>query len=227
MVKMKLSKLDSLITRLYPDLQNLRRDLHRDPELSWKEYRTTNKIRDFLRQQGYSDFHQPLDTGLVTETQWESGRPAIALRADIDALPIADAKTTPYASQNAGVSHACGHDVHTAVMCGVAAVLQQLGGEMGINARFLFQPAEEPIPSGAPQFIKKGVLDGIDHILGMHVEPELKLGQVSVTEGWVNAQSIRLEWQFLGEGGHSARPQQTANPIDAASMLMSRMQSLA
>jgi len=156
----------------------------------------------------------------VAELPSRSGHPTVALRADIDALPVPDEKDVPYRSQNEGICHACGHDVHTAVMCGVAALLNRLETPLPVNVRFLFQPAEEPIPSGAPRFIEAGVLEGVDSIWGLHMEPSLPLGTVGLTRGWVNAQSIRLEWKLRGSGGHSARPHLTANPITAGAALL-------
>lgn len=215
-----LRQVKQLIEEQFGELIEFRRSLHREPEVAWKEFRTTEKIISFLTKQGIKTISRPLDTGVVAELPSRTGLPTIALRADIDALPIRDEKNVPYQSRNEGICHACGHDVHTAVMCGVAAVLNRLKTPLPVNVRFLFQPAEEPIPSGAPRFMEAGVLEGVESIWGLHVEPSLPLATVGLTDGWVNARSIRLEWKLRGSGGHSARPHLTANPISAGAALL-------
>lgn len=221
------NSVEKLIRTLYPETVALRRDLHRHPEIGFREQRTTGKIGEFLRGHGLTDIRQPLETGLIADLVSVPDEPFIALRADIDALPLADEKTVSYRSQNAGRCHACGHDVHTAIMCGVAAAWQRITEKPPLNVRFIFQPAEEPIPSGAPRMIEAGALRKVDAMLGLHVDPELPLGSIDLTDGWVNAQSIRLDWTIEGPGGHSARPRLTADPIRAATALMRRAYELA
>lgn len=211
---------ENLIENIFPILVTFRRELHREPELSWNEFKTTEKIIQFLRHFRYERFFRPLSTGVVTDAVSSPNLPCLVLRADIDALPIQDEKEVEYRSHIAGISHACGHDIHSTVVCGVAAVLSEVRQKLPVNVRFIFQPAEEPIPSGAPRMIDKGVLEGVQHALAMHVEPSLPLGTVSVTEGWVNAQSIKLEWEIHGSGGHSARPHLATDPLRAAVQLI-------
>ncbi len=148
------------------------------------------------------------------------------MRADIDALSIADLKEVPYRSQNPGVCHACGHDVHTAVLCGIAAVLLKQPWPIPVNVRLLFQPAEEPIPSGAPLMLEKDVLKNIQTIWSLHVEPSLSLGTIGLTAGWVNAQSNKLEWELVGKSAHSARPHLGNNPIIAGQKIIYSLQEL-
>ncbi len=209
-----------LVRNIFPQLVEFRRDLHSNPELAWNEFETTARIIRFLESHGYKNIRRPLETGCVADLIVGPDLPTIAFRADIDALPIPDEKQTDYRSQNEGVSHSCGHDIHTAVLCGIAALLPALRNEMTVNFRAIFQPAEEPIPSGAPKMIETGILDGIQTAWAMHVDPRLPLGSVSLTEGWVNARSIRLEWRLLGSGGHSARPHQADDPLWAGTQLI-------
>lgn len=197
-----------------------REDLHRHPELSWQEYRTTLKIKELLAEYGIKDFSMPLPTGVIAEMVFTPGAPFVLLRADIDALPLQDEKETPYRSQNAGVCHACGHDAHTAVMAGVALALKTSGAILPFNLRFVFQPAEEPIPSGAPRMIEAGVLERVRYALGLHMEPRLPLGSIALTPGWINMQSVRLDLVLEGPGGHSARPHETADLLWLASRII-------
>jgi len=205
---------------LAPMLKAFREDLHRYPELSWKEFNTTEKIHDALSKAGYSDLKRPLETGLIVDYVVDPEKPYVLMRADIDALPIQDLKKVDYASQNVGVCHACAHDVHTTVMLGVALAVQQLQPQLKTNLRFVFQPAEEPIPSGAPEMVKAGVMEGVSHALGLHMEPSLPVGQVTLAPGFINMQSIRLDLTLEGNGGHSARPHETADLLWVASRII-------
>jgi len=223
----KLGNIEDLLKGIFPKLVELRRNLHMFPELAWKEHRTTEKIVQFLEGMGFTDIQKPLETGLYSDLIQSPDLNMVALRADIDALPIADEKDVAYRSRHDGVCHACGHDVHTAVVCGVAAVLSHLKANLPVNVRFLFQPAEEPIPTGAPKFIEKGVLEGVNEVWGLHMEPALPLGTVNLTEGWVNAQNVRLKWEIQGKGGHSARPHQAIDPLWAGVRLVDQAYQLA
>ncbi|NOX36725.1 MAG: amidohydrolase [Calditrichaeota bacterium] len=210
----------SVIKKLLPDLKRFREDLHQHPELSWQEFRTTEKIIEFLKKFGIEEFHRPIETGGWVDFVFQEDAPFIMLRADIDALPLQDSKTVPYRSKNPGVCHACGHDVHTTIMVGVAAAIHQLQLILPHNIRVVFQPAEEPIPAGAPKFMEHGVLNGVKYALSQHVDPRLPLGIISLTSGWVNMQSVRLDLKLKGAGGHSARPFETADLIWLASRLV-------
>ena len=221
-----IKRADQFIDEILPELVRFRRDLHRHPEVAWEERRTTEQIIRFLESNKFAKISCPLATGLFCDFDGGAHQPLLAIRADIDALAIPDAKQVEYRSQNPGKSHACGHDVHTAVVCGVAKTVQQFSRYMPVNVRFVFQPAEEPIPSGAPKMIEAGVLNGVQAMFGMHVESRLPLGTIALTEGWVNAQSIRLDWEILGKGGHSARPEEAIDPITAGVELIHRARVL-
>lgn len=209
-----------ILKELSPLLRTFREDLHRNPELSWKEFRTTDKIYEALSSAGYSLLSRPLETGVVADYIVDSDKPFILMRADIDALPIQDQKDVSYASQITGVCHACAHDVHTTVMLGVALAVQRLQPKLNANLRFVFQPAEEPIPSGAPEMVKTGVMEGVSHALGLHMEPSLPVGHVTLAPGFINMQSIRLDLTLKGAGGHSARPHETADLLWIASRII-------
>ncbi len=212
--------LEPHLRALLPRLVQFRKALHAHPELSWKEFKTTERIEQFLKEHGIASFHRPTPTGGWVDLIFRPGAPFLLLRADIDALPIADTKTISYRSQHQGVCHACGHDAHTATMAGVAILLHRITQKPACNVRVVFQPAEETIPAGAPGMIEKGVLDGVRAALAMHVDPRIELGTISLTPGWVNMQSIRLEVTLQGPGGHSARPYETADLLWLASRMV-------
>jgi amidohydrolase len=218
-----ISKIREKLNEIIPQLIEFRRVLHREPELAWQEFATTEKIINYLSNHEISRIRRPLPTGLVVDIRNGKSSNFIGLRADIDALAIPDQKKVNYASEHAGISHACGHDVHTVVMAGVAVMLRKFKSLLPLNVRIIFQPAEEPIPSGAPKMISHGVLSNLETIWAMHVEPALPLGTVCLTKGWVNRQTIGLNWKITGKGGHSARPEQTINPIQACSSLINEI----
>jgi amidohydrolase len=194
-----------------------------EPEIGWEEFKTTEKIIQFLSDYKYEGYYRPLPTGLVVDFIAKPQNDFIALKADIDALRVRDQKQVKYRSKSPVVSHACGHDVHTSILCGIAALILELKLELQKNLRLIFQPAEEPIPSGAPKMIDAGVLKNVKMMWGMHVEPSIPLGKISLTEGWVNAHTVRLTWEIQGKGGHSAYPGLTRNPILAASGLIEKV----
>jgi amidohydrolase len=217
-------KLSKIIDEVYPGLVSLRRSLHQEPEIGFQEFQTTQKIIRLLNSLGRMEITQPLSTGLVANLRFSEHLPWIAIRADIDALELTDLKQVSYCSQRPGICHACGHDVHTAILCGIAAVLLREEWQVPVNVRLIFQPAEEPIPSGAPLMIEKGVLDEIQTVWSMHVEPLLPLGTVGLSAGWVSAQSNKLEWKLIGKSAHSAHPHLGYNPILAGQRIIQLLQ---
>lgn len=216
----EINEVQSVVADLFPILVNFRETLHRNPELSWEEFETTRRIETLLRDHGVENIRKPLETGLVVDFHYNDAAPVLMLRADIDALPIRDKKTVPYRSQNDGVCHACGHDAHTATMVGVALALQKLQPGLPHNVRIVFQPAEEPIPSGAPEMIKAGVLENVRAVLGLHMEPRMPLGTLGLASGWINMESDRLDLHLSGSGGHSARPNEAADLLWMASRII-------
>lgn len=201
-----------------------RRELHQNPELSLQEVATTARIRDWLQSGGLTLLPYDLKTGLVAEVG--SGDKVIALRADIDALPIEEATGLPYRSQNQGVMHACGHDIHTSVMLGAALLLKEREAELPGRVRILFQPAEENF-GGAKTLIRAGALEEVSAIFGMHNEPGLPVGEFATRGGAFYANVDRFVFKVTGKGAHAARPHEGRDAILLASQLVTVLQSVA
>ena len=199
-----------------------RRELHQYPELSLQEVDTTARIRDWLQSGGISLLPYELKTGAVAEVG--SGNKVIALRADIDALPIEEAASVPFRSLNAGVMHACGHDIHTSVILGAALLLKQREAQLAGRVRILFQPAEESF-GGAKTLIRAGVLEGVSAIFGMHNEPGLSVGEFATRGGAFYANVDRFVFKVTGKGAHAARPHEGKDAILLASQLVTLLQS--
>lgn len=196
-----------------PELIELRRALHAHPELGYAEYRTTELIHSQLRAMGLRPEAFPSGTGAICDLG--EGDLAVALRADIDALPIQDTKSVPYRSQVDGVAHACGHDAHAAALLGAAGALASVADGLGGRVRLLFQPAEEQLPGGAVEAVKIGALDGISAIFALHCDPRLDVGTVGLRTGPITAACDKVEVRLSGPGGHTARPQLTADLVYA------------
>ncbi len=198
------------------ELVALRRDLHAHPELSCQEVRTTAAVADRLRQSGLTPRLLPGGVGVLCDVGSGSG-PVRALRADLDALPLPDCKDVPYRSTVAEVTHACGHDVHTAAVLGAGLVLADLaatGRRIG-RVRLIFQPAEEALPAGALAVIAADGLDEVERILALHCDPRLTVGQIGLRVGPITAASDHVTVRLTGAGGHSARPQLTGDLVHA------------
>lgn len=216
-----LSLIDDWLARNGERLVGIRRDLHAHPEVGWQERRTTQRLEAALGAAGLTTRRLPRGTGLLVDI---GDRPRLAIRADIDALPIADAKSVPYRSLVAGTAHACGHDVHTTIAAGVALLAARLHG-LGLlptGIRVVFQPAEEVMPGGALEVIAAGGLDGIEQILGVHCDPTLPVGVVGLAAGPITAASDHVEVRLHGPGGHTARPHLTADLVSALAAVVSQ-----
>ncbi|MFF7123750.1 amidohydrolase [Streptomyces sp. NPDC008240] len=214
---------------LHAELVAFRRDLHMHPELGNQEFRTTAAIKERLERAGLRPRVLATGTGLICDIGLPEGHqlaagerpaiPLIALRADIDALPIPDTKTDcPYRSTVPDRAHACGHDVHTSVVLGAGLVLADLyaKGLLSRPVRLLFQPAEEVMPGGALGAIEDGVLDGVGRILAVHCDPKVDVGRVGLRHGPITSACDRLEVALDGPGGHTARPHLTTDLVTAA-----------
>ncbi|MCW0345278.1 N-acetylcysteine deacetylase [Pantoea ananatis] len=200
-----------------------RRELHTWPELSGQEFATTARLRQWLQNAGIRLLDYPLETGVVAEIG--SGENLIALRADIDALPIHEASGVSFHSRQPGVMHACGHDLHSAVMLGAALELQAQQHQLRGRVRILFQPAEE-IARGARQFIQAGVLDQVQAIFGMHNEPGLPSGTFATRGGAFYANADKFVIHVTGKGAHAAHPEQGVDAIVVASQIIQALQAL-
>jgi amidohydrolase len=196
-------------------LVEVRRDLHAHPELSREERRTTDLLADALAHVGLSPRILPTGTGLTCDVGPEP--PTVALRADLDALPIPDTKDVSYRSRVDGVAHACGHDVHATVVLGAGLALARMAGrgELSRGVRLLFQPAEEVVPGGALDVISAGGLQGIERIYALHCDPTVEVGQVGLRVGPITAATDAIEVRLTGPGGHTARPHLTADLVSA------------
>ncbi|MEU3773683.1 amidohydrolase [Streptomyces sp. NPDC032472] len=205
---------------LRAELIAFRRDLHMHPELGHQEFRTTAALKARLEKAGLSPRVLKSGTGLVCDVgTWDGGRPMLALRADIDALPIPDAKThVAYRSTFPDRAHACGHDVHTAVVLGAGLVLAELDrqGRLPRPVRLLFQPAEEVLPGGATDAIASDALDGVGKIIAVHCDPRVDAGKIGLRAGPITSACDRLEITLEGPGGHTARPHLTTDLVTAA-----------
>ncbi len=201
-------------------LIEIRRYLHRHPEVGFKEFETSRYLREILTKAGYSINHRKeMITGFTCE-YGEGKGPVLAIRCDLDALAMNDAKEVPYKSANRGVMHACGHDVHMAVATGLALWLQKTRPQLPGRVRFIYQPAEEQAPGGAECMIENGAIDGVDHIIGYHMLPRLKAGKIGIRYGAMSAAVELLDITLRGEGGHTSRPHETADLISAMSQLV-------
>ncbi|MCB0280788.1 MAG: amidohydrolase, partial [Calditrichaeota bacterium] len=192
---------------------------HQHPELSWQETETIAYIKAKLNEWGLN-YTEAAGTGLFGDIVFSSDGPTLAYRADIDALPIDDGKDVPYKSQNPGVCHSCGHDFHTATLLSTIQLITELKPKLKGTFRFIFQPAEEVTPGGALSMIEAGCLNGVDHIIAMHSEPNLPIGEIGVVRGWVTTQSVTYKIKIHGKGGHSARPYQAIDPIFVATSII-------
>ncbi|MYR46700.1 M20 family metallopeptidase [Streptomyces sp. SID5910] len=213
---------------LRAELVAFRRDLHMHPELGNQEFRTTAAIKERLERAGLKPRVLPVGTGLVCDIgtdsgQWTGGPRMLALRADIDALPIPDTKSEcPYRSIVPDRAHACGHDVHTTVVLGTGLALAALH-EQGLlprPVRLVFQPAEEVLPGGAADAIEGGALDGVRRILAVHCDPRVDAGKVGLRVGPITSACDRLEISLNGPGGHTARPHLTTDLVTAAARVV-------
>ena len=222
---MPLQALKDSAGALAPHLVAIRRELHMHPELSLEEFETTRRIRGWLEEAGLSVQTFGLKTGLVVDIEGASPGPTVALRADIDALPVTEETGLPFASCEPGKMHACGHDFHTASMIGAALLLHKRRDRLKGRVRMLFQPAEE-IAAGARAMIRAGVLEGVDAILGMHNKPELPVGTVGIRTGALMASVDRFEIRVTGKGGHGAIPDAAVDPIVAASAIVGALQTI-
>lgn len=220
-----ISKLKPIDDGLFERLVAFRRDLHRHPELSDKEQRTSKKVCEFLDELGVSYRRKVAGTGVVADFQGQNtSAGCIAFRGDMDALPIQEETGLPFASENAGVMHACGHDGHTSILLGLASLLAK-EKSLPVPVRLIFQPAEET-GVGALRMVEDGVLDGVSMIFGGHLDRHYPLGTIIVTDGAVNASSNQFLINISGKGGHGARPHETIDAVVVGSLLVTAIQTI-
>jgi len=221
-------KIKSLAKQYAPDFINIRHHLHANPELSYQEFETSKFVRQKL-----SEFNIPFEikatTGVVGLIKGKNpSKKIIALRADMDALPIKEENSVDYKSKHDGIMHACGHDVHTTCLLGAAKILSELKNEWEGTIKLIFQPGEEKNPGGASIMIKDGVLDNPkpQAIFALHVNPQLETGKLSFRSGQVMASADELYFTIKGKGGHAASPHTAVDPILIASHLVIGLQQV-
>ena len=207
----------------------IRRHLHQNPELSFEEYNTSKYVCAKLDEFGIEYQSGIVKTGIVGLIKGNNpGSKVVALRADLDALPILEENNVPYKSVNEGVMHACGHDVHTSSLLGVAKILNEVKDQFNGTVKLIFQPGEERLPGGASLMIKEGVMENptIDTILGQHVYPQLDAGKVGFRSGMYMASTDELYMTVNGKGGHAALPQLNVDPLLITAHILTALQQV-
>lgn len=227
-----IEKIRNRARALNSEIIGIRRDIHRHPELSFQEFRTTALVREYLLRQGLKIEHDFLETGVVAVLegggQERSGRNMVALRADIDALPLQEENSHDFCSAEKGKMHACGHDMHTAILLGTAAVLAEIRDFLPGDVLFVFQPAEEKAPGGARPLLEAGLFDHYkpSTIFALHCLPHLRAGKIALREGSLMAAADELYITVHGEGGHASAPHKAADPVLAAAHIITSLQHL-
>lgn len=214
------------LDELFPQTVQWRRHLHRHAELSFQEYQTTSYLEERLLELGCMEIARPTKTGLVARIK--GGRPGrtIAIRADIDALPIQEQNDLPFASENPGVMHACGHDGHAAMLLTVAGLAARHASELCGELVCIFQHAEELPPGGAAELYAAGVMDGVDELYGCHLSSNFPTGTFGVRSGALTAATDRFDIKILGKGGHSSMPEVCIDPIVTGAQVITALQNV-
>ena len=218
-----IDRIKELAKDIFYEIVRIRRHIHKNPELSFKEHKTSAYIKSVLKNWNIPFNEGIADTGIVVLLKGVNpNSKVIALRADFDALPIIEENDVEYCSQNIGIMHACGHDVHTACLLGAVKILDILSNEWEGSIKFIFQPAEEKYPGGAQQMIKEGVLEDpkVQKMFGQHVFPDLEVGKVGFCPGKYMASADEIQITIIGVGGHAALPEIYNSPIIAAAKLI-------
>ena len=221
-----IERIKALVREISGEIIDIRRQIHKNPELSFEEYETAKVISDFLMS--WEIEHETIaETGVVALIKGRNPeKKTIALRADIDALPIQESNNVSYCSLNAGVMHACGHDAHAAMLLGAAKVLNQLRDEFEGTIKLIFQPGEEKLPGGASIMIENGVLEDVDVIIAQHVFPELPCGEVGFHAGEFMASCDEINITISGKGGHAAKINERSNTTVAAAKILCAISEL-
>jgi len=210
----------------FDDIIAIRRDIHMHPEIGFEVQRTAGIAASELEKLGITVKTDVGKTGVVGDINVPGARKRIALRADMDALPMQEIGSPTYKSLLDGKAHMCGHDAHTAMLIGAARIITDFRDELKANVRFIFQPNEENLPGGAPSMIADGALESVDEIFGLHVWPLVETGKFSICKGPALGQPDVFEIEITGVGGHAAVPHRTVDPIVIASQFVSTVQSI-
>ncbi len=222
-------KIKSLAGKYHADVVSYRRHLHKNPELSFKEFNTQKFVEEKLNSFGIKNVKRIANTGLLAIVEGKNpSKKVIALRADMDALPIQETNNTDYKSQVAGVMHACGHDVHTSSLLGVARILNDLKNDFEGTIKLIFQPGEEKLPGGASLMIKEGVLKNPEpvSVIGQHVMPQIKAGKIGIRKGLYMASTDEIYVTVKGKGGHGAMPHMGVDPVMITAQILVALQQI-
>jgi len=213
---------------IFPEVQNLRREIHAFPELAFEEFKTSELVQRELHNMGIPYVSGIAKTGVIAMIEGTSPGPVLALRADMDALPIQEDNQQVYCSQIPGKMHACGHDFHTASLLGTAKLLSELRENIKGSIKLIFQPSEEKLPGGASVMIQEGVLKNpeVNSILGQHVMPLIECGKVGIRSGTYMASTDEIYLNVLGKGGHGAQPHTTIDPVSISAQILVSLQQV-
>jgi amidohydrolase len=220
------NKLDEMAREIKQEVISWRRHLHQHPELSFEEEKTAQFVYDTLASFGNLELSRPTRTSVMARLIGTNPGKTMAIRADMDALPIQEENTFEFASKNPGVMHACGHDGHTAMLLGTAKILSSLKEYISGEVRFFFQHAEELYPGGAEEMVQAGVMDGVDLVIGAHLWTPIEIGKVGVVYGAMMAAPDTFWITVKGQGGHAAMPHQTVDSIAIAAQIVTNLQHI-
>jgi amidohydrolase len=220
------TKINALAEKHFPEMVRIRRTIHANPETAFEEYATSALVAETLERLGLEVKRGVAKTGVVASLHGKKNGKAVALRSDMDALPIQEATGLEFASKNPGKMHACGHDSHTAIGLGAAMILSELKSDLSGEVRFLFQPSEERNPGGAPYMIEEGALDGVSKVFGLHVLSQADAGTVGFCPGEMMASADELFITIKGKSGHGARPHNTIDPVVVSAEVILALQTL-
>ncbi|MEX0813269.1 MAG: M20 family metallopeptidase [Chitinophagales bacterium] len=224
-----INEIKTLSKKIFPEVLAFREDMHMHPELAFNENRTSQKVTEKLDEWGIPYKSGVAKTGIVAYLKGKNPESrTIALRGDMDALPIEEKNDVPYKSKTKGLMHACGHDVHTSSLLGTAWILNELKDEWSGTIKLFFQPSEEKLPGGASVMIKEGVMENpkVEHIFGQHVYPELPAGQIGMRPGSYMASADEVYLEVVGKGGHGALPHYNIDPIIATAQFLITVQQV-
>lgn len=221
-------KIQQLAKTFYAEIVEIRRHIHQHPELSFQEFKTAEYIQSKLEEWGVPYKSGFVKTGIVAKISNGKSNKVLALRADMDALPIQEKNDLEFSSINAGVMHACGHDVHTACLLGAIRILNELKSTINGTVLFVFQPGEERLPGGAKLMLEEGIFSDLapDHIVGQHVFPDLPAGKVGFRSGMYMASCDELHIKLTGKGGHAALPHKLVDPVLMSAELICALQKV-
>ena len=222
------SAIQSRSREIHGEIIEIRRNIHANPELAFEEFETSGTVKKFLHSLGIQYDENIAKTGVVGYIEGREPGPTLALRADMDALPILEANEVEYASQNPGKMHACGHDVHTSSLLGTAKLLTEFKDHFKGQIKLIFQPSEEKLPGGASVMIKEGVLENpkVSSIVGQHVMPYIDAGKIGIRSGVYMASTDELYLTVHGKGGHGAHPHTTIDPVVMTAHIITALQTV-